>query len=340
MKKLLSFTCLAMCACLLASCNPAGTSDTAATQAGVTYADDTNTALTPDGLVTLEPLSSTKTQAPAVTVKTNLSQQTVLVAGICEADSVLTVNGEYTKNLKIISNGVDFVFSVDVPEGKSDTLSITAKTQDKEESSITTVKVAFNGEAKDKELFVTHDSRICQNSILDDLYHTNPFSRNQKTLVKRLAQKRVMEAKKASGKDVQIIYVLVPNPLTIYNGGLPKDMKDNIHSSESCLDQATELLSSVNGVTVLNLESVMNSHKSEKIYYHTDSHWTELGAYYGYEKFCEVKGIAPYTMDQRIERVYEGYKGPFASASAVAATPDTVYAYEPYFYRRCRFQRL
>ena len=40
MKKLLSFTCLAMCACLLASCNPAGTSDTAATQAGVTYADD------------------------------------------------------------------------------------------------------------------------------------------------------------------------------------------------------------------------------------------------------------------------------------------------------------
>ena len=85
-------------------------------------------------------------------------------------------------------------------------------------------------------------------------------------------------------------------------------------------------------VIPVNIFEKLMQHRDEYLYYRTDWHWSAIGAYYGYEKFCEVKGIAPYTMDDRIERVYEGYKGPFASASAVAATPDTVYAYEPYFY--------
>ena len=85
-------------------------------------------------------------------------------------------------------------------------------------------------------------------------------------------------------------------------------------------------------VIPVNIYEKLMQHRDEYLYYRTDWHWSAIGAYYGYERFCEVKGITPYTMDQRIERVYEGYKGPFASASAVAATPDTVYAYEPYFY--------
>lgn len=85
-------------------------------------------------------------------------------------------------------------------------------------------------------------------------------------------------------------------------------------------------------VIPVNIYEKLMQHRDEYLYYRTDWHWSAIGAYYAYEKFCEVKGITPYTMDQRIERVYEGYKGPFASASAVAATPDTVYAYEPYFY--------
>ena len=86
-------------------------------------------------------------------------------------------------------------------------------------------------------------------------------------------------------------------------------------------------------VIPVNIFEKLMQHRNEYLYYRTDWHWSAIGAYYGYEKFCEVKGIAPYTMDDRIERVYEGYKGPFASKdSALSATPDTVYAYEPYFY--------
>lgn len=244
--------------------------------------DKENVAQTPNGDVTLEPVSDVKTQAPAVVVTSNLNQNTVLVAGICEDDSVITVNGEHTKDLKVTSYGEDFVFSVEVPKRKSDTLSITAKVNGKEESSAVSVKVSYNGDAEDTELFVTTDGRICQNEILDDLYHSDLFTRNETTLIRKLAQDRVADCKRAAGKDVQVIYLLVPNPLTIYQDGLSEEMKSNIETDDSRMKQAVKTLGTVEGVTVIDLTDVMNEHKDENIYYYTDTHWTELGAYYGY----------------------------------------------------------
>ena len=85
-------------------------------------------------------------------------------------------------------------------------------------------------------------------------------------------------------------------------------------------------------VVAVNIFDKLMQHRDEYLYYRTDWHWSAIGAYYGYERFCEVKGITPYTMEQRTEHIYEGYLGPFAKySSAVSATPDTVYAYDPYF---------
>ena len=83
-------------------------------------------------------------------------------------------------------------------------------------------------------------------------------------------------------------------------------------------------------VIVVNIFDKLMQHRDEYLYYRTDWHWSAIGAYYGYERFCEVKGITPYTMDQRNERIYEGYLGPFAKYDA-AIEADTVYAYDPYF---------
>ncbi len=89
-------------------------------------------------------------------------------------------------------------------------------------------------------------------------------------------------------------------------------------------------------VVAVNIFDKMMQHRDEYLYFRTDWHWSAIGAYYGYERFCEVKGITPYTMDQRTEHVYEGYLGPLYSQScnkdaALKATPDTVYAYDPYY---------
>jgi hypothetical protein len=97
----------------------------------------------------------------------------------------------------------------------------------------------------------------------------------------------------------------------------------------ACLDKIFGYMDS--SVIPVNIFNKLKQHKSEYLYFRTDWHWSAIGAYYGYERFCEVKGVAPYTMEQRTEKIYDGYKGPFAGKdSAVSATPDTVYAYLPY----------
>ncbi len=76
-------------------------------------------------------------------------------------------------------------------------------------------------------------------------------------------------------------------------------------------------------------------HRDEYLYFRTDWHWNGPGAYYAYEKFCQVKGITPYTREQRKVSEFEGYLGGYYynncnKDSALGNTPDTVIAYHPY----------
>lgn len=88
-------------------------------------------------------------------------------------------------------------------------------------------------------------------------------------------------------------------------------------------------------VIPVNCYDNMMLHRDEYLFFRTDWHWNGIGAYYAYESFCNTKGVAPYTMEQRKESVFEGYLGPFYTQTckkdpALSKTPDTVYAYHPY----------
>ena len=47
-----------------------------------------------------------------------------------------------------------------------------------------------------------------------------------------------------------------------------------------------------NQVTTIDAYSKLAQHQGEYIYFRTDHHWTQLGAYYGYTAFAEKTGIA------------------------------------------------
>ena len=61
-----------------------------------------------------------------------------------------------------------------------------------------------------------------------------------------------------------------------------------------------------------------------------------MGAYYAYETFCQVKGITPYTLDERALSVFEGYLGGHywwsegSGREILKQELDTVYAWHPY----------
>ena len=85
-------------------------------------------------------------------------------------------------------------------------------------------------------------------------------------------------------------------------------------------------------VKTVNIYNRLMCHRDECLYFRTDHHWDGIGAYYAYEEFCAVKGIAPYTREQRTEVLYDGFLGSLYSESngdPALLPADTVHAYLP-----------
>ena len=74
-------------------------------------------------------------------------------------------------------------------------------------------------------------------------------------------------------------------------------------------------------------------HRNEYIYFRTDHHWTQLGAYYAYVEFCKAKGIEYHELEEYPVTVFDNFLGTFydntGNNSQVGGNPDTVYVYGP-----------
>jgi len=85
----------------------------------------------------------------------------------------------------------------------------------------------------------------------------------------------------------------------------------------------------VHGINVYN---TLRAHNDEYIYFRTDHHWTQLGAYYAYAEFCRDKGVEPSNIFGREKMTFDGFLGTFYSElgnSDMEARPDYVDAYIP-----------
>lgn len=76
----------------------------------------------------------------------------------------------------------------------------------------------------------------------------------------------------------------------------------------------------------------LRKHRAEYVYFRTDHHWTQLGAYYAYEVFADVKGITANSLDSFQTLESDGFLGSFYSDSQseeLKESADTVTAYVP-----------
>lgn len=87
------------------------------------------------------------------------------------------------------------------------------------------------------------------------------------------------------------------------------------------------------GIHTVSAFDSLKKHNAEYIYFHTDHHWTALGAYYAYQAFCQEKGIEAHNVADYETMEFPGFLGTFCSSSnnspALQANPDTVVAYIP-----------
>lgn len=113
---------------------------------------------------------------------------------------------------------------------------------------------------------------------------------------------------------------------------LDKEVQESISQYEG--DAFDYLFSTLDpDIKPVKIYNTLVNHNTEYLYFHTDHHWTALGAYYAYTVFCKTKGIEPHDLSEYEERVFPDFLGTFYAYSnqspELAANPDTIYAYVP-----------
>ena len=76
----------------------------------------------------------------------------------------------------------------------------------------------------------------------------------------------------------------------------------------------------------------LRAHNDEYLYFRTDHHWTQYGAYYAYLEYCNVAGLDPQPVLEWDSMSWDGFLGSFYSETGsadMAANPDRVDAYIP-----------
>ncbi len=74
------------------------------------------------------------------------------------------------------------------------------------------------------------------------------------------------------------------------------------------------------------------AHRNEYLYFHTDHHWTSLGAYYAMQAFAATVGKTPLALADYDEMSFPGFLGSFYASTQNAGLKlgaDTITAYKP-----------
>ena len=92
---------------------------------------------------------------------------------------------------------------------------------------------------------------------------------------------------KAMGDGVRTISLVTPNGGEFYS---PESMHTGIHSQKAMIERCYDAMDDA-VVTVDAYTGLRDHADSEYIYFRTDHHWTQLGAYYAYQQFCKAAGF-------------------------------------------------
>ena len=127
--------------------------------------------------------------------------------------------------------------------------------------------------------------------------------------------------------DIPVSMLLVPDAACVLSDSLP---------ALASVEDQTQMISMVQrnlgeSVNWIDAVSVLNKHKSEKIYYKTDQHWTALGAFYVFQEAAPVLGITEDVSDKYVSyTVSDSFNGLLAAQCGVGlGEKETIDIYAP-----------
>lgn len=145
--------------------------------------------------------------------------------------------------------------------------------------------------------------------------------------------------------EVQVYNIAIPSMAEFY--GPPPLYTDQISGIKKIYQQLDTAVMPINAVDELW------QHADEKIYFNTDHHWTQRGAYYAYKAFVENKGWEADPLETFETQNYDGFLGSWmnelsgtAGADILGAHPELLERFMPknsysgWVYDDMRMQKL
>ena len=143
----------------------------------------------------------------------------------------------------------------------------------------------------------------------------------------------------AMGSGVRTISLVTPNGGEFYS---PQSMHTGIHSQKAMIEHCYASMDA--GIVTVDAYSGLREHADEYIYFRTDHHWTQLGAYYAYQKFCEAAGFETVALDRFQTGVYENFVGSmytftkgYPQSETLYNNPDTLTYYLPIYETHAKY---
>lgn len=140
----------------------------------------------------------------------------------------------------------------------------------------------------------------------------------------------VINSAKEQLPDINVYSLIPPTAVSFY---LPEKYAAELglaDSERAYIDRSNALLKNV---TAIDAYPALEAHTSEDIYFRTDHHWTQLGAYYAAEKFAEAAGVPFDTLSQYEKRGLANFVGKMYAMSdynsLIKDNPETFVYYVP-----------
>ena len=210
----------------------------------------------------------------------------IALAGTAPSGTVITAKlGDESVSASVRGNS--FILRLRIPELEKISVSLKAVREDG------TVAAETQWEGKpgtwvpnDSWAVVTgEDSQLFLKKALMDPQGTTRMDEELIETVEERVKSRI-DAIHEELPDTEFIYLLVPTTATMYSDRIPSEYK--LTDGETAYDQMKALLTRA-GATVIDPREALAEHKNDEmpIYYMTDSHWTQYGAYFAYRELFD-----------------------------------------------------
>lgn len=226
----------------------------------------------------LPPIGEQKTEYLAVLGCTLTDKNHFVIVGKCEENAVITAT---TDTQNVTSPADKGFFSVRL-EKESTVTRVTLEAKG-------TITEQYIYDAKPKVITPSdsmwpivggNNYNFFFEKMMPDFMQTNTLSDSQLENLTNKIKNRIENLKEVS-PNTEIIYMVVPSKASIYPELVPAEYPKG--TGKSRLEQVNEALEAA-GATVINLLDLFTQHKGDeyKLYWGTDSHWTDYGAFVAY----------------------------------------------------------